>query len=209
MTALLGDFLEELPDTNRWPERARIAVLDLIQDCGESLIEHLHRLIRQRTFLRAEGLGPEAHAALLKCLMSNGHHATPEFWLAQSEVLGPEYGALIFSGLIDHGLDLAMNHLPRLCAHEEAKSYVRWLFPHLKDTFGVAVVLEQLERIRTQLPDETYRLYRSDLVPTLAPDVSPALQHPTPPQWLVENIRQATSSSRRGVVSLTGSPDVG
>jgi hypothetical protein len=27
--------------------------------------------------------------------------------------------------LIDHGLDLAMRHLPELCAHEEARDYVR------------------------------------------------------------------------------------
>ncbi len=172
MTAVLEDFLDELTDTDRWPERSRYDLLDLIQDCGEQLLDHIHRLIRQQTFLQAAGLGPDVHAALLKVLISNGHHATPEFWLQQSEVLGPSYGALILSGLVDHGLDLAMHHLPQLSADDEARDYVRWLLPELQDRFGTAVVLEQLDRLRPQLPDATYQLYKSDLLPPVTADVT-------------------------------------
>lgn len=217
MTAVLEDFLQELPDTNRWPERARYALLDLIQDCGESLIDDLHRLIRQQTFLNAEGLGAEVHAALLKCLISNGHHATPDFWIKQFDVLGPPYGALIFSGLVDHGLELAMSHLPALSGDEEAKTYIRWLFPHSQDKFGAAAVLELLEQVRNRLPVETYQLYRRDLVVPTESDVTtscadqspnsrdqrviildpPPIQSmevksdPKPPPGLVELVRQA------------------
>lgn len=172
MTAVLDDFLEELTDTSRWPDRTRHALLDLIQDCGESLVDHLHRLIRRQTFLKAEGLGPEVHAGLLKCLISNGHHATPDFWLKQFELLGSPYGALIFSGLVDHGLELAMSHLPTLSGGEEAKNYIRWLFPFLQDKFGAAAVLEQLEQVRNRLPDETYQLYRRDLNVPVKSDVT-------------------------------------
>lgn len=166
MTAILGDFLDELPDSTRWPERARWALLDVIQDCGESLVDRIFRLVRQQTFLKAAGLGPQAHAGLLKCLISNGHHATPEFWLRQADVLGPEYGALIVSGLIDHGLDLAMSQLPRQCAQEPSRTLVRWLFPNLQDRFGTVAVLASLDHIRDQLPAETYEVFRSDLLPT-------------------------------------------
>jgi hypothetical protein len=163
MTAVLRDFLGELADVERWPEEARFALLDLIQDCGEGLVDDLFRMIRQQTLLRPADLGPDAHAGLLKCLIANGHHATPEFWLEQFHLLGPDYGALIFSGLVDHGLELAMGHLPELTVNDEARQYVRWLFPHLKDKFGVQTVVDALDRQQERLAKETYRLYRSDL----------------------------------------------
>lgn len=61
---------------------------------------------------------------------SNDVYATPEFWLDQSLALGPAYGALIFSGLIGHGLELTMSHLPQLSSDPEARTYIRWVFPH-------------------------------------------------------------------------------
>lgn len=172
MTAVLRDCLAELPDTQRWPEQTRCALLDLIQDCGESLIDDLLRLIRQRALLDAEGLGPDAHAGLLKCLISNGHRVTPEFWFEQLALLGPRYGALIFSGLIDHGLDIAMRQLPALSADPEARQQIRWLFPHLKDRYGVQAVREALDARQGHLAEETYRLYCQDLIVPDLPDAT-------------------------------------
>jgi hypothetical protein len=199
MTAILRDFLCELTDTQRWPEPARWALLDLIQDCGEALVDDLYRMIRQRALLDAEGLGPDAHAGLLKCLISNGHHATPEFWLDQSQTLGPAYGALIFSGLIDHGLELAMSHLPQLSSEPEARTYIRWVFPHLKDRYGTSAVVEALERQRARLPDETYRLYRDDLVPPQRldpPAATPADGGALPPVESAANSQVASTLQR-------------
>ena len=48
--------------------------------------------------------GPPAHAGLLKCVISLGHRGTPDFWVEQFKLLGPPYGALIFRGLMEHGL---------------------------------------------------------------------------------------------------------
>lgn len=164
MIAALRDFLNELTEADRWPHQARWNLLDLIQDCGETLVEDIHRLIRNRTLLDAEGLGPDAHAGLLKCLISNGHHVTPEFWLEQGSLLGSAYGALVFSGLLDHGLHGAMDHLPQLTADPEACRNIRGLFPFLKDKFGVQTVVEALDEQRQHLAAETYALYRRDLL---------------------------------------------
>jgi hypothetical protein len=165
MSEVLSDCLDELvTQPDRWPERTRVALLDLIQDCGEALTSKLFAMVRQQTFLKAKGLGAEAHAGLLKCLISNGHRATPDFWLQQFDRLGPEYGALIFSGLVDHGLAVAMNQLPVLCAHAEARGYVRWLWPDLMDRFGTQAVMAELEQQRPRLSAETYELFRRDLL---------------------------------------------
>ncbi len=172
MTAVLRDFLAELPDTRQWSKQARCALLDLIQDCGEPLIDDLLRLTRQRELLDAEGLGPDAHAGLLKCLISNGHRVTPEFWFEQFTFLGPRYGALIFSGLIDHGLDIAMRQLPTLSADPEAGQQIRWLFPHLKDKYGVQAVREALDARQGSLNEEIYRLYCQDLIVPDLPDAT-------------------------------------
>jgi hypothetical protein len=84
---------------------------------------------------------------------------------------------LIFSGLSDHGLELAMSHLPQLSSDPEARTYIRWVLPHLKDRYGTGAVVEALEGQRARLPIETYRLYRDDLVPPEpvgAPAAAPA-----------------------------------
>lgn len=189
MTAVLRDFLNELTDPRRWPEPVRCALLDLIQDCGEALVDDLYRIIRQRTLLDAEGLGPDAHAGLLKCLISNAHHATPEFWLEQFALLGPSFGALIFSGLIDHGLELAMSHLPTLSADPEARRYIRWLFPHIKDRYGVQAAIQALDEQRERLPPATYRTYRDDLAPPVF--VAGTVVGPVPPDvtQLVQRVK--------------------
>jgi hypothetical protein len=170
MSEVLSDCLDELvTEPGRWPERTRVALLDLIQDCGAALTSKLFDMVRKQLFLKTEGLGAEAHAGLLKCLVSNGHHATPDFWMQQFEWLGPEYGALVFSGLVDHGLVVAMNELPVLCVHDEACAYVRWLWPDLMGRFGAQTVMTELERQKSRLSVETFELFRRDLLPVDKP----------------------------------------
>ena len=195
MTSVLRGFLDELTNTERWPEGSRCALLDLLQDCGETLIDDLFRLIRQQDLLGVEGLGADAHAGLLKCLISNGHHVTAEFWLEQFELLGPPYGALVFSGLVDHGVELAMSHLPQLSSDREAKQRIRWLFPHLKDRYGVQAVTAALDAQRERLPNETYLLYRGDLVVPVVRDIT------TPEAELTDSGGQRPASERSGPIS--------
>ncbi len=185
MSAVLGDCLDELvTEPGRWPEPTRVALLDLIQDCGASLTSKLFDMVRQQVFLKTDGPGAETHAGLLKCLISNGHHATPDFWMQQLECLGPEYGALVFSGLVDHGLVIAMDELPVLCAHDEARNYVRWLWPDLMDRFGAQAVVIELERQKARLSVETFELFRQDLLPVDKP-TTPVVDQTgeTPSRW--------------------------
>src|SRR5205823_2792335 len=54
MTAVLREFLGEITDLDVWPEDARDDLLDLIQDCGEDLIDDIRRLIRTRALFDLE-----------------------------------------------------------------------------------------------------------------------------------------------------------
>ena len=118
MTTVIREFLRELSDAALWPADARSNLLDLIQDCGdpELLGDDIRALIRQRSLLDLPPAGPVAHAGLLKCLIALGNRQTPEFWHQQLEILGGEYGALVFSGLIEHGIETAARSLSEVAA---------------------------------------------------------------------------------------------
>lgn len=163
ITQALHEFLGELTDTTRWPEKARWDLLDFIQDCGHGVIGDIRAMVRQRTLYDAEGIGPGGHAGLLKCLLSLGVLSDPAWWLEQYELLGPDYGALIFSGLAKHGLDEAVSRLPVLCARDHAARKIRLLIPGLVNRFG----LERVQKSFTgQLP-----LLRETIALTFAEDL--------------------------------------
>jgi hypothetical protein len=164
LTAVMRDFLRELPSQpERWPRDLRFALLDWIKAAGHLLVDDLHRLATEGAFLQNESLGVEAHAGLLKCLLALGCLESPEFWLDQLPQLGADYGALIFRGLAEHDLILAMRHLPQLAADAEARHMIRWGLPWLQNKYGLHDVLRQLKAVREQLGKDTYRLYYDDL----------------------------------------------
>jgi hypothetical protein len=131
-----------------WDPAARANLLDVLQESGEQLTDEILAAVRTRSLL--DPCGPEAHAGLLKCLISLNRRLSPDFWLDQLELLGPEYGALIMSGLVQHGLSMGMHFLPRLSEHETAAREIRLALPVLDDIFGRQNVERELQRY---LPD--------------------------------------------------------
>ncbi len=160
LAQILREFLAALVDTQTWPEDARADLLNLIQDCGAEVLEDLRTLVRQKTLLDAAAIGRPGHAGLLKCMLSLGAYATPGWWLEQSQLLGEDYGALVFSGLVEHGLEAATAHLPTFCASPVATREIAILIPGLIDQFG-------LERVRDALAKQ---------LPHLSPAVAAALE---------------------------------
>jgi hypothetical protein len=163
MTAAMRELLHELTDVERWDEDARGELLDLIQDCGDGVAEDVERLVRTRLLLETEGAGPTAHAGLLKCLISTGHRQSREFWIEQYELLGPEYGALILSGLVEHGLEIAAGYLPNLCQHENAVQQIRLAIPILIDMFGYTKVVAAFQTQVDHLIDSVRDTFALDL----------------------------------------------
>lgn len=161
MDQIFDECLGELGDEERWPSDAASSLLDLLQEVGDNVTNSLFDMARSGVLLQSRG--KEQHAGLLKCLISTNHKATPDFWWQQFGMLGPQFGALIASGLSDHGLDEVMRGLPRLCEHEKARQAFRFLWRHLVDQYGLRLVALALRGLQHQLPPDTYRLYLADL----------------------------------------------
>lgn len=150
---VIREFLYELVDIEAWPEDARGDLLDFVQDCGDEVVEDLRTLVRQKTLLDAAAIGPPGHAGLLKCMLSLGAYSTPAWWLEQFDLLGPDYGALMFSGLVEHGLDHATGQLPKLCASDLAAREIAMLIPGLVDQYGLDRVQEAFAKEVPSLSD--------------------------------------------------------
>ena len=107
MASALRDLLKELPNPVLWPAMARNNFLALIQSCGQRIASDVFESVRTCRMIQVrDPYHIDTHAGLLKCLIALGRLSDPSFWLKQLGLLGPQYGALIFSGLASHGLDL-------------------------------------------------------------------------------------------------------
>jgi hypothetical protein len=177
MTEVLRRFLGDVGDLQVWPASARDNLLDVIQDCGEELVDDIRRLVRMRALLDQPAAGVSAHGGLLKCLLSLRHYGTPEFWLDQYRIIGPKSGALIFTGLIEHGLDTATVHLPELCADAEACRYIMLTIPVLQDRFGTAAVTIAFQKQFSRLNGPAIRLFAAVL--TRDPETSARADEPS------------------------------
>ena len=174
--AILKSFLADITDDETWPGDAAENLLDLLQDIGERLSSVLFEMARSGILLQYAERGRHLQSGLLKCLISTGHTATPDFWWQQFEMLGPEYGAVIASGLSDHGLQPVMSGLPRLSEHETARQAIRFLWRHLVDQYRLEPVAQALRELQSQLPPETFEMYDSDLQ-RLRGQSSPVVTH--------------------------------
>ncbi len=164
ITETIREFLYELADTSRWPPEARWDLLDLVQDCGhDGVVDDIRVLIRQKTLYQAADIGAAGHAGLVKCLLSLGALSTPEWWLEQFDLLGKDYGALIFSGLVEHGLDEAVSRLPMLCDSDHALQEMRLFIPGLVDEFGLERVREAFSAQLPHVPQAAAQAFAEDL----------------------------------------------
>jgi hypothetical protein len=177
MTEVLRLFLGAVGDLQVWPAAARENLLDVIQECGEELVDDIRRLVRLKVLLDQPAGGVPAHGGLLKCLLSLRHYGTPEFWLDQYRIMGPKAGALIFSGLIEHGLELATLHLPELCADAEACRYIMLAIPVLEDRFGTAAVTIAFQKQFSRLNKPAGKLFAAVL--KIDPDSSARTDEPS------------------------------
>lgn len=144
-----------------WEPAFRGNLLDVLQECGDSMSDEI--FVAVNTGLLLEQCGAEAHAGLLKCLISVDRKCSPEFWIAQSRRLGPEYGALILSGLVQHGLRTGMEWVSQLSANDTAAREIRLMLPLLDDLFGREDVEFELHRVLprcTAFAQEVLRLGR-------------------------------------------------
>lgn len=153
MTEVFRKFLRNLIDGETWHETARAELLYLLQSAGAGVVPEIRKLVDRRTLLDDTETGQRFHAALLKCLINLNHHANPDFWLKQFECLGPEYGALVFSGLTGHGLDVAMSHLAQLSRDPHARQHIVHFLPVLVDRHGLSAVADAVRGQLTGLED--------------------------------------------------------
>ena len=114
-------------------------------------------MVRCEALLHVPETGPEAHAGLLKCLLMSGQRRNPTFWLQQLDLLGDDYGALIFGALTEHGLEVAARSLPRCCRSDMAINEICLFLPALVDRFGVDQVRNVIEMQRGRLPKNVYQ----------------------------------------------------
>lgn len=142
-------FADLLAESESWPEAAQVELLDLLQQAGDDAVAPaIWGALRQfPQKLDAEAVTRAAR--LLKVLLARGHRGSPEFWLDWLDRLGPDYGALVLSGLMEHGADQVAAHLPRLVASPKALRAVLRFLPTLEDRWGQETLLNVL---RTGLP---------------------------------------------------------
>lgn len=167
----LGEFLQRVVDRQDWPDFALGELLDLLQTAGERLIPEIRELIDRESFLQDAGTSKPAHAALLKCLIALNHNGSVEFWLKQHGLLGPDFGALVFSGLTGHGLDIAMSHLHEFAGNLNARRQLLGFLPVLVDRYGQEQVGAILRRQLPQLSSDARREFAEALVSWLGPMV--------------------------------------
>jgi hypothetical protein len=145
-------FVLGLVDTRIWSEEPRINLLSFIQEC-EMWLPAIDDMIQQETLVSV----PAAHVGLLKCLYGSPHQRRdPLFWLHQLDLLGPDYGAMVFRALCEHGLDLAAKYLPRCCQSDAAVNEICLLLPALVDEFGMEKIRKAIKKRRWLLPENAY-----------------------------------------------------
>ena len=153
MEIIASDFTNELTDPGRWPVDARVNLLDLDQECGLAE-DTIRRLLRNRVFLNSENPDANAHAMVLKTSVGLGMKWSPGFWMEQLDLLGPDYGSLVFWGLLEHGMEIAASQLDHCCDSEEAIGQMTLIIPSLVDRYGGEEVVRLLSPQLENLPEQ-------------------------------------------------------
>jgi len=143
---VLGELLQEvITEEGGWGASAENRLFAVVRQCGHGLVSDLHRWV--------EGLDPGSDrerdrlALMLKALLALGRHGTVAFWLEQHGKLRREYGALIFAGLVEQGLEVAVRYLPVLCQDDGTCGRIEAQFPALCNRFGSARVDMELGKL--------------------------------------------------------------
>lgn len=78
----------------------------------------LEGITQSRRLLRSDS-GPQLQMLALRTLLALGWKGSPDFWLAQKELVGTRWPGLIFEGLAQQDVALAFQNLPELAINRE------------------------------------------------------------------------------------------
>ncbi len=91
--------------------------------------------------------GPQLHMLALRTLLALGWKGTPDFWLAQKELVAGRWPGVIFDGLAQHGLMKAFVQLPVLATSTETMRQILDLFPGIMRDLKVNMLeLQEMSR---------------------------------------------------------------
>jgi len=146
LDSTLRRILAALPDPEAWPPSARDAFFVLLHRCGQSVVDDVRAAIAaERLLARRDEYHLDALAGLLKCMIALRALGTPAFWIEQAARLGPRYGAVVFAGLLEHGLTPAFKALPQLCTDTEALHWIGVQLSVAVDRHGLAATSKALK----------------------------------------------------------------
>lgn len=143
MSAALDTLLtQESPKNRVLSEPAMVNLLRVLQDSGKDNIKTIVVAINSQTWLPEN---PDFHALLLKAATALDYCLPVEIWREQLKALGPTYGALVFSGLLLHGTDVAFKEFPHLASTQESACRIAMLLPEVVAENGEDVVRRHLQ----------------------------------------------------------------
>lgn len=144
LSRVFAELLPEALGAAPWPEPAQVELLDLLQGAGDASLDPALWAALRRYPEPLDAATATQVGRLLKVLLARGHRGSPAFWLEWLDRLGPDFGALMLSGLLEHGPDQVAAHLPRLVASPKALRAVLRFLPSLEDRWGQGTLLDVL-----------------------------------------------------------------
>jgi hypothetical protein len=133
--------------------------------------------------LLQHGNGAQLHMLVLRTLLALGWTGTPEFWLAQKDLVGARWPGIIFAGLAHQDVDRAFRQLPELVSDREGMRQVLTLFPGLMRDLRLGIT--------------TVQKHARSIVGRLRPDAAAALR-----EWFQLRdypLNPPASGARRGL----------
>jgi hypothetical protein len=138
-------------------EPAHIHELGLLVEAANlwETVRPLEDIAQSRRLLVHEH-GPQLHMLTLRTLLALGWKGTPDFWLAQKELVGSRWPGIIFEGLARQDLQMAFDRLPELVTNRETMREILNLFPGLMRDLkiGISSLREMCLRILANLPPD-------------------------------------------------------
>jgi hypothetical protein len=137
-------------------------------------VRPLESAARSPRLLQHDG-GDQLHMLVLRTLLALGWTGTPEFWLAQKDLVGTRWPGIIFEGLARQDVDLAFSRLPDLASGQEGMRLVLQLFPGLMRDLSLGMstlrthastIVDKLQPEAADTLREWFRLRDYPLIPT-------------------------------------------
>lgn len=115
-------------------------LLVVLRDCDPEVTEVIVRAVLTDVFQGSR----DQHARLLQVLISQDQKQTVCFWLMQNTLLGSQYAATIFSGMLLHGKDVAFRNFAAIFTDSAALTQLVPILPWLINEFGESTTAKLL-----------------------------------------------------------------